>query len=165
MKATHGATLDQWRHLASLGPLGPLGTARTHLPNWQNLGSLLSILLLRMYQKQSLIIYPQPSTNITTDAPKMAALHSPTSSAPTQTTTTQIQTSTPVLRLRASAAPPRQRIHWAEDVIDNEGAGRKKSKGTSQCALCFPPPPNTPPSILHPTSPPPNPSPLSRPVS
>ena len=34
------------------------------------------------------------------------------------------------LRLRAPSVESR-RIHWAEDVIDNEGLGRKKSKGVS----------------------------------
>lgn len=33
------------------------------------------------------------------------------------------------LRLRAEA-PPRRGIRWAEDVVDNEGLGRKSSKGT-----------------------------------
>ena len=52
---------------------------------------------------------------------------------PSSTTTTATQTATtPVLRLRA-VAPPREarrpRIQWAEDVVDNEGLGRKRSKG------------------------------------
>jgi protein phosphatase 1 regulatory subunit 11 len=34
-----------------------------------------------------------------------------------------------VLRLRGEAASSR-RIRWAEDVIDNEGMGKKSSKGT-----------------------------------
>jgi protein phosphatase 1 regulatory subunit 11 len=57
------------------------------------------------------------------------------------TTTTQTQTLTPhnptlappliTLRLRGapSPAPPSdRRIRWAEDVVDNEGLGRKSSK-------------------------------------
>lgn len=55
-----------------------------------------------------------------------------TLSTPTTTTTsTQTQISTPVLRLRATAPEPstRRRIQWAEDVVDNEGLGRKSSKG------------------------------------
>lgn len=35
------------------------------------------------------------------------------------------------LRLRATAAPNDTRVRWAEDVIDNEGLGRKRSKGSS----------------------------------
>lgn len=35
------------------------------------------------------------------------------------------------LRLRAAAAPNDTRVRWAEDVIDNEGLGRKRSKGSS----------------------------------
>ena len=52
---------------------------------------------------------------------------------------TQTQTSTPigtgpnttaVLRLRGAHEPgTRRQIHWAEDVVDNEGLGRKSSKG------------------------------------
>ena len=53
---------------------------------------------------------------------------------------TQTQTSIPaeadveqtaVLRLRGEHEPGTTRtIHWAEDVVDNEGLGRKSSKGT-----------------------------------
>ena len=53
---------------------------------------------------------------------------------------TQTQTNTPtdsggegraVLRLRGAHGPrTRRSIHWAEDVVDNEGLGRKSSKGT-----------------------------------
>ena len=55
------------------------------------------------------------------------------STTPTTTATaTQDLTSTPVLRLRATAPSPqnRRRIQWAEDVVDNEGLGRKRSKGS-----------------------------------
>lgn len=48
-------------------------------------------------------------------------------------TQTQIETGVPVLRLRATqdvaGSSTRARIHWADDVVDNEGMGRKKSKG------------------------------------
>ena len=50
----------------------------------------------------------------------------------TTATATQTQTSTPVLRLRATGSPDSansRRIQWAEDVVDNEGLGRKRSKG------------------------------------
>jgi len=62
---------------------------------------------------------------------------------PASSTTSQTQTETnaaphpriaiPVgtLRLRAAAAPNDTRVRWAEDVIDNEGLGRKRSKGSS----------------------------------
>lgn len=50
--------------------------------------------------------------------------------APTRTTTQQ-----PTLRLRGEVGGPEERteqgrrIQWAEDVVDNEGLGRKSSKG------------------------------------
>lgn len=59
-------------------------------------------------------------------------------------TATQTDTSAPVLRLRgastsgegsadinarAAVAGRGRRIQWAEDVVDNEGMGKKKSKG------------------------------------
>ncbi|MCJ1283860.1 hypothetical protein MMC26_003191 [Xylographa opegraphella] len=56
--------------------------------------------------------------------------------ATTTTTTTTIDSTSPprrapvpigTLRLRAAAAP-RRGIRWAEDVVDNEGLGRKSSK-------------------------------------
>jgi protein phosphatase 1 regulatory subunit 11 len=56
-------------------------------------------------------------------------------SAPSATTTTRPQA---VLHLRGAPredglgdgeASERRRIQWAEDVIDNEGMGKKKSKG------------------------------------
>ena len=46
---------------------------------------------------------------------------------------TQTLTTTPVLRLRATAPSPQQtrrpRIQWADTVVDNEALGRKSSKG------------------------------------
>ena len=54
---------------------------------------------------------------------------------PSTSTQTQTYTQTPVLRLRATGPSPsstvqnRARIQWASDVIDNEGMGRKSSKG------------------------------------
>ena len=38
------------------------------------------------------------------------------------------------LRLRAEGAP-RRGIRWAEDVVDNEGLGRKSSKGETYTQL------------------------------
>ena len=62
--------------------------------------------------------------------------HSQEPSTSSQTfTQTQTYIDTPVLRLRATGPSPsttvqnRARIHWASDVIDNEGLGRKTSKG------------------------------------
>jgi protein phosphatase 1 regulatory subunit 11 len=56
-----------------------------------------------------------------------------TSQTQTQPPTLPSPIRAPVLRLRGAA--PREgsgrRISWAEDVIDNEGLGRKKSKGIS----------------------------------
>lgn len=48
---------------------------------------------------------------------------------------TRIQTQQPVLRLRGAPDRNERRIQWAEDVVDNEGLGRKKSKGLSPPAL------------------------------
>lgn len=31
----------------------------------------------------------------------------------------------------------RRRIQWAEDVVDNEGLGRKSSKGMRECFFIF----------------------------
>ncbi|KAI2642183.1 phosphatase inhibitor-domain-containing protein [Xylaria nigripes] len=36
--------------------------------------------------------------------------------------------STPILRLRGANPPSSNRVQWAENVIDNEGLGRKSSK-------------------------------------
>lgn len=57
--------------------------------------------------------------------------HPTTTTTNTTATATQTLTSTPVLRLRARVPSPqdRRRIQWAEDVVDNEGLGRKRSKG------------------------------------
>lgn len=68
--------------------------------------------------------------------PSQSRSHSQEPSTSTQTLTqAQTYTDTPVLRLRATGPLPsttvqnRARIHWASDVIDNEGLGRKRSKG------------------------------------
>ncbi|TDZ31176.1 Type 1 phosphatases regulator YPI1 [Colletotrichum spinosum] len=66
----------------------------------------------------------------------MAAVQDPQQrSAPgpsqTQTETPSTQTRTSpqaILRLRGAHAPARQSVRWAEDVVDNEGLGRKSSK-------------------------------------
>jgi protein phosphatase 1 regulatory subunit 11 len=44
-----------------------------------------------------------------------------------------VQVRQPVLRLRGAETGVRnkKRIQWAEDVIDNEGLGRKSSKGNA----------------------------------
>lgn len=72
--------------------------------------------------------------------------------APSQTiTTTEPSTGTEgvdappiqparILRLRGARAPADRSVQWAEDVVDNEGLGRKSSKGkdlmTSEAAAC-----------------------------
>jgi hypothetical protein len=48
----------------------------------------------------------------------------------------RINTLVGTLRLRAEPSP-RRRIRWADDVIDNEGMGKKSSKGVFNCLLCF----------------------------
>ncbi|KAH8687767.1 hypothetical protein BGZ60DRAFT_394415 [Tricladium varicosporioides] len=51
------------------------------------------------------------------------------------TTTTSTQ---PVLHLRGAGREARRtRIQWAEDVVDNEGLGRKKSKGWFLAVLIY----------------------------
>ena len=60
----------------------------------------------------------------------------PSASTGGNVTTSQIQTDTlppassraGTLRLRAAPAN-QQRVQWADDVIDNEGMGKKSSKG------------------------------------
>lgn len=62
-----------------------------------------------------------------------AALRSGTSSLGSQTQTREAAAETTfTLRLRAERAEPEERRHiqWAEGVVDNEGTGRKSSKGT-----------------------------------
>ncbi len=53
---------------------------------------------------------------------------------PTRGTTREGQLSPPMgtLRLRGAPEAERRTIRWAEDVVDNEGMGRKKSKGCAQ---------------------------------
>lgn len=54
-----------------------------------------------------------------------------------------------VLRLRAEPTEQR-RIQWAEDVIDNEGMGKKSSKGASdEGVLATARDTNRPSSLLH----------------
>ncbi|KAI1433208.1 phosphatase inhibitor-domain-containing protein [Xylaria sp. CBS 124048] len=60
--------------------------------------------------------------------------------APTTGSLTQVQTSSdtttqtgnttsgPILRLRGAHAPSTRRVQWAENVVNNEGLGRKSSK-------------------------------------
>ncbi|KAH7107950.1 type 1 phosphatases regulator YPI1 [Auriculariales sp. MPI-PUGE-AT-0066] len=62
-----------------------------------------------------------------------AQTQQPGGSTQTQTQTqTQIQTTEPasngVLRLRGAPARTTPRVQWTEDVVDNEGIGRKSSK-------------------------------------
>jgi hypothetical protein len=59
------------------------------------------------------------------------------STVPTTTSThtqTESPSTRPVLVLRAEGAVTRH-IQWSEDVVDNEGMGRKSSKG--ECAGTF----------------------------
>ena len=83
------------------------------------------------------LLDPSPKVVVTlsTMSPPILHQHSSRNHSTTSTTTataTQTLTSTPVLRLRATAPSPqnRRRIQWAEDVVDNEGLGRKRSKGS-----------------------------------
>ncbi|VUC22081.1 unnamed protein product [Clonostachys rosea] len=56
----------------------------------------------------------------------------PSTSAPSQTATatpqTQTQSPTRILRLRGDGTSTGRSVQWADDVVDNEGLGRKSSK-------------------------------------
>lgn len=43
-----------------------------------------------------------------------------------------------ILRLRGAHPPSDHRVQWAESVIDNEGLGRKRSKGKYPLAYASP---------------------------
>jgi protein phosphatase 1 regulatory subunit 11 len=61
----------------------------------------------------------QVVSNFTTTAPRQAVLH-----------LRGATTETEEIELGEGSDPrTRRRIQWAEDVVDNEGLGRKKSKG------------------------------------
>lgn len=47
----------------------------------------------------------------------------------TSQTQTQAQTQSPILRLRGAQRNRGPRVQWAESVVDNEGMGKKSSKG------------------------------------
>lgn len=52
-------------------------------------------------------------------------------------TQTEAQTQSPILRLRGAQRNRGPRVQWAESVVDNEGMGKKSSKGGN----ATPPPP------------------------
>ena len=69
-------------------------------------------------------------------APHLQPRSGPSTTAqPSHTTTTTRVEVAGTLRLRGVPAEDR-RIRWAEDVVDNEGLGRKSSKGT--CGFSVP---------------------------
>lgn len=47
-------------------------------------------------------------------------------------TQTEAQTQSPILRLRGAQRDRGPRVQWAESVVDNEGMGKKSSKGKRQ---------------------------------
>ena len=83
-------------------------------------------------------IFHSINTHLTAFMPSLTTqIHAQTRTSST-TTATQTQTtsipdpslSPPIVTLRLRAEPAHsRRIRWAEDVVDNEGLGRKKSKG------------------------------------
>lgn len=87
---------------------------------------------------------PSPSHHPSSTTQTLYTLPTTTASTTRTTTITQpsTSTSTPVLRLRATgpAPTPSRRIQWAENVIDNEGLGRKSSKGIALHIPFLPPP-------------------------
>lgn len=71
-----------------------------------------------------------------------SAMAATASQSQTQTQTQApplVQVRQPVLRLRGAETGVRsqKRIQWAEDVIDNEGLGRKSSKGNDTQSSCL----------------------------
>lgn len=50
-------------------------------------------------------------------------------------TQAQAQTQSPILRLRGAQRNRGPRVQWAESVVDNEGMGKKSSKGKKQSPL------------------------------
>lgn len=58
--------------------------------------------------------------------------NAPTSGSQTITSNASGPSAPPTLRLRAEETPPQpepsQHVRWAEDVVDNEGMGKKSSK-------------------------------------
>lgn len=114
--------------LAALNFDQPLtDTARKHL-KWNTFGSNIPRLLGRSHRTKD----QMASSN-----QRQAAQSDPTSSqtqlvTPSQSQA-QIQTQTQpaaILRLRGGHNPTRRSVQWSEDVVDNEGLGRKSSKGT-----------------------------------
>lgn len=62
--------------------------------------------------------------------PQRQAVPSTSQTQPTTQTQTQPQTqTTAILRLRGAHESTGRSVQWREDVVDNEGLGRKKSKG------------------------------------
>ena len=132
--------------------VGSMAVCQVYFPTTK--ASLSITLFLRIYSHTSFSVSSirsptTPCKGLKSEA--MAPLESPPSISastrnrrqPASSSTSQTQTETnaaplpriaiPVgtLRLRATAAPNDTRVRWAEDVIDNEGVGRKRSKGSS----------------------------------
>jgi protein phosphatase 1 regulatory subunit 11 len=77
-----------------------------------------------------------PHSTATPPAPSRTATPSrDTGSRTMELTEDVVRLSAPsgVLRLRAEPSE-RRHIQWAEDVVDNEGMGKKSSKGTVRAA-------------------------------
>lgn len=96
------------------------------------------------------ILISNKKFRMTATPPPAAALTSRQRTAATQTQTQIQQSRQPVLHLRGAvrtagerlSSDGERRIQWAEGVVDNEGLGRKSSKGelvliTSAALLCL----------------------------
>lgn len=67
--------------------------------------------------------------------------NTPTTSQTTTQNSTDSETRTEsprVLRLRGGHTSSGRSVQWAEDVVDNEGLGRKSSKGACRIRLLLP---------------------------
>ena len=85
----------------------------------------------------SFIGSPSPFTSTNPEPSSSSQPQQSQTSTGSTTITSQSQSSQPVLRLRGVRSPQRS-IRWAEDVVDNEGLGRKSSKGTgNQFYFCL----------------------------
>lgn len=82
-----------------------------------------SVMSQRQQQQQSAPAPSQTQTEPATKAPEPEA----STSAPR------------VLRLRGANQSNGRAVQWAEDVVDNEGLGRKSSKGERRLLPCSPP--------------------------
>lgn len=100
-------------------PLGPLSNDRTARQRYRT-GTMAAP---ASYHPQLAVAPPSRTATPTTGSATQTATSTPANEPATETHVT--------LRLRGAPDPTVQgpRLRWAEDVVDNEGLGRKRSKG------------------------------------